>query len=310
MGAPEPLLAIVGPTASGKSELALALAERFNGEIISADSVQVYRYFDIGSGKATAAERQRVPHHGIDVREPTDEVDASVFGELACGWIDEVRARGRVPVVCGGTFLWVRALMYGLVQAPPKDAAIRQRHQDFVEHHGRPALHEQLRAIDPKSHARLNPNDMVRVSRALEVYELTGTPLTELQERHGFASLRHRPIFVGIEHTKEQLTERIEARVNAMLDAGLYDEVSTLIAKGFGNTRPMNSVGYKQVKAALAAERGPSREVLSAEIVRATRVFSRRQRTWLRDQDVTWLTADEARRAELPPACLSRLAAI
>jgi tRNA dimethylallyltransferase len=289
----EKLWVVVGPTASGKTSLAIELAERINGEIIGADSVQVYRHFDIGSGKPSPQELARVPHHLIGVVEPSEEVDASRFAELADQAIADILARGKTPIVCGGTFLWVRALLYGLVKAPPGNDGIRREHARFVEAHGRAALHEQLRDRDPESFARLNPNDFVRVSRALEVLELTGAPLSQLQAEHGFKTARYPFQLVGIKHTADELTARISQRVSGMLAQGWDDEVRDLLARGFGETRPMASVGYRQVALAVAAEQPPLRETLLAEVVKVTRVFARRQRTWLREQPVRWLEPGE-----------------
>src|SRR4051812_21663705 len=186
----EPLLAVVGPSASGKSEFALRICEQLGGEIVSADSVQIYRRFDIGSAKPSLAERAQVPHHLIDELDPLDTADAARFVQLAAAKITEIQARGKRPVLCGGTFLWVRALAYGLVPAPPADAGIRARHREEAERLGRAALHARLAAIDPESHARLAPNDLVRVSRALEVHELSGRSLSALQAEHGFRTAR------------------------------------------------------------------------------------------------------------------------
>ncbi len=285
----EKLWVVVGPTASGKTSLAIQLAEQVNGEIIGADSVQIYRHFDIGSGKPSADEMARIRHHLIGVVEPAEEIDASRFAEFADAAIADVVARGKTPIVCGGTFLWVRALLYGLVKAPPGNEAIRRDHAAFVEVHGRAALHERLREADPESFARLNPNDFVRVSRALEVLELTGAPLSQLQAEHGFKTPRYPFELVGIKHTADELTARISVRVAGMLEQGWEDEVRSLLGRGFGETRPMASVGYRQVALAVSSAVPPSRETLREEVVKVTRVFARRQRTWLREQPVRWL---------------------
>lgn len=311
MGVGEPvgerpaLICIVGPTASGKSRLALDLAERYQGEIISADSVQIYRHFDIGSGKPTPQERQRIPHHLIDCADPGEDWDASVFAERARAAVRAVRARGKLPLVCGGTFLWVRALVYGLVPAPPKDERVRQRHQQFVAQYGRAALHARLREIDPASFERLMPNDFVRVSRALEVHELTGRPLSELQREHGFRVPRYRVNFLGVHHEAESLAQRIRQRVQQMLEAGWIEEVARLDAAGYEHTRPMRSVGYRQVLETLKTQSPPSRDELADEITRVTRIFARRQRTWLREQPVTWLNEQESQQFEVPSAWLA-----
>jgi tRNA dimethylallyltransferase len=284
-----PLLVVVGPTASGKTELAVRIADRIGGEIVSADSVQIYRHFDVGTGKPTQAERARAAHHLIDVLEPLEAMDAGRWAARAEAVIDDVRRRGRVPIVCGGTFLWVRALIHGLVEAPPADAAIRERHRVFAEREGRPALHALLAAVDTESARRLSPNDFVRVSRALEVHELTGETLSSVQARHGFRAQRYRARLVGIHHEPPALDERIRARVRTMFAAGFVEEVQRLLEAGYGEARAMGSVGYRQIREALAAGTASDREELAESIVRATRVFARRQRTWLRREAVEWL---------------------
>jgi tRNA dimethylallyltransferase len=281
------LLAVVGPTASGKTALAVELAERLGGEIISADSVQIYRGFDVGSGKPSAEEVARAPHHLVSTLDPLDHVDAARWADMAAGAIDDVRARGRAPIVCGGTFLWVKALVFGLAEAPAASADVRERHRTMVDRQGRPALHEALRAVDPESAARLHPNDFVRVSRALEVFELTGRPLSAWQREHAFARVRRPAKLVALACDPDELTERIRARVRAWLAGGWIEEVEALLARGYGEARAMSSVGYAQVRAMLAGEL--PRDELEIAIVRATRVFARRQRTWLNHADVTWL---------------------
>jgi tRNA dimethylallyltransferase len=281
------LLAIVGPTASGKTALAVALADRLGGEIVSADSVQIYRAFDAGSGKPTAQELSRAPHHLVSAIDPLDPIDAAAWAQLASRRIAEIRARGRVPILCGGTFLWIKALRFGLAAAPSASQEIRDRHRGIAEREGRAALHQRLRAADGESAARLHPNDFVRVSRALEVYELSGKALSAWQHEHAFARVEHSAHLVAIAHDPAALTERIRVRVAAWLAHGWIEEVEALLARGYGKARAMGSVGYAQVAAML--EGGLAREELADAIVRATRVFARRQRTWLKQADVRWL---------------------
>ncbi len=288
----ERLLAVVGPTASGKSDLALRLCRRIDGEVVNADSVQVYRRFDIGSAKPTPAQRAEVPHHLIDVFDPLDAVDAARFVQLARAQIAEIISRGKQPVLCGGTFLWVRALVYGLAAAPAADERIRARHREEAERFGRPWLHARLLEVDPESHTRLAPNDLVRVSRALEVFELTGRPLSALQAAHGFRDPEYDVRFVGIRHDPARLTERIEQRVREMLEQGWLDEVRGLLRDGYGAARGLRSVGYRQVAEALATGAEADLQSLSLSVTRATRVFVRRQLTWLRDEPVSWLSPD------------------
>ena len=283
----EDLVAIVGPTASGKTELAIALSEQLGGEVVNADSVQIYRAFDVGSGKPTAEELLRAPHHLVSAIDPLDSIDAASWAERASERIAAIRARGRVPIVCGGTFLWVKALLFGLAGAPPASASLRAQYLALAEREGRGALHARLQAVDPKTAARLHPNDFTRVSRALEVYELSGTAMSYWQEEHAFAQVRHPARLLALAHDATQLTERIGARVSVWLAQGWIDEVEGLLAQGYGAARAMGSVGYAQVRAMLDGDL--PRSELAGAIVRATRVFARRQRTWLRHADVTWL---------------------
>jgi len=270
----------------------MRLASQLGGEILSADSMQIYRGFDVGTGKPSAEERAAVPHHLIDVAEPLEAWDAARWADEAVRLIGEIRARGRVPIVCGGTFLWVRALIYGLAEAPRGDEELRARHRAWAERDGRPALYAKLLEVDPKTAARLSPNDFVRVSRALEVFELTGKPMSEVQAAHGFREPRYLARLIGVARERAEQDELIAARVRAMLAAGWVREVEQLQAAGFGEARVMASVGYRQIAEALAAGAVANEGALAEGIVRATRVFARRQRTWLRDQPVEWLPAD------------------
>jgi tRNA dimethylallyltransferase len=284
---PDELLAIVGPTGSGKTALAVALAERLGGEVVSADSVQIYRAFDLGSGKPTAEELARAPHHLVSTLDPMEHVDAASWADRASDAIADVRARGRVPIVCGGTFLWVKALRFGLAEAPAGSPDVRARHRALAEREGRPRLHARLREVDVASAERLHPNDLVRVSRALEVFELSGRPLSAWQHEHAFARARHPARLFAIAREEAALTERIRTRVQAWLAAGWVEEVERLVAGGYGQARAMGSVGYAQIQSMLAG--GLPHDDLETAIVRATRVFARRQRTWLNRADVSWV---------------------
>lgn len=285
--AADELVVIVGPTASGKTELAIDLATRWGGDVVSADSVQIVRGFDVGSGKPTAAERLVAPHHLIDAVDPLEPMDAARFASMADEVIASIRAAGRVPVVCGGTFLWVKALVQGLAPGVAADPGVRARHAAIVEAEGRAALHARLAAVDPEAAARLAPNDALRVSRALEVLEVSGMTQTAWHAAHGFRTARHRARLVGVARSREEIDARIAARVHAWLGEGWIEEVERLIEAGFRGARAMTSVGYRQV--AEAIEGSLPRAELETAIVRATRTFVRRQRTWLRDEDVTWV---------------------
>jgi len=280
------LLVVVGPTATGKTELGIRLAEMFGGEIIGADSVQIYRDYDIGSGKPTAEELGRAVHHLVSVADPLAPIDAQTYAEMADRAVAEIRGRGRVPIVVGGTFLWVKALVRGLMAAPPASPEIRARHAAFVEAASRAALHAELAKVDPESAKRLAPNDFVRVSRALEVFELSGKKQSEWFAEHGFQEGRHVARFVGVAVSRDEQDGRIRARVEKWLEQGWIDEVRELLAQGQAGARAMGSVGYKEVRAFIEGQ--IRRDELVDTIVRATRVFARRQRTWLRDEPVKY----------------------
>ncbi|MSP25309.1 MAG: tRNA (adenosine(37)-N6)-dimethylallyltransferase MiaA [Myxococcales bacterium] len=286
---PEPgeLLVVVGPTASGKTDLALSLAERFGAHIVGADSVQIYRAFDLGSGKPSDAARARVPHHLIDQLDPFDHVDAASFAALANAVIAELRSRAQPVIVCGGTYLWVKALLFGLAPGPPRDEAVRNAHNARALREGRASLHAELAQVDPESARRLAPNDLVRVSRALEVFALSGKTQSEWHAAHAFKTAQHRARLIGVARERPELDDRIRRRTREWLEAGFVAEVESLVLRGFGTARAMGSVGYAQVKNMLDGRLPPAE--LEDAIVRATRVLVRRQRTWLRDAPVEWL---------------------
>jgi tRNA dimethylallyltransferase len=283
------LTVVVGPTASGKTSLAVELSQRFGAEIVVADSVQLYRRFDVGSGKPTPAERAQVPHHLLDVADAKIPLDAAAFADKAEEKIAELHARGCPVVICGGTFLWVRALLFGLAEGAPRDEAVRARHQEIVARDGVEALHQALSLVDEASATKLHPNDVLRVSRALEVFELTGRPLSAVQGEHGFRAPRHRFRLVGPARGRGELDRRIELRIDEWLASGWLDEVRALLADGYGDTRAMASIGYKQLSEYVQAEGNLSLTETRLAIVRATRTLVRRQRTWLRDEPVVWL---------------------
>ncbi len=281
------LVCIVGPTASGKSALALALCEQIDGELVSADSVQVYKRFRLGTSKPSAEERARVPHHLVDFLEPHDTMTGARYPVLADAAIADIRARGKVPVVCGGTFLWVRALVRGIVALPDPDPQIRALLEHEAQTLGRAALHERLRRVDPESALRLHPNDFVRVSRALEVYMQTARKLSEWQGEHGFAQVRHEHALFGVTRPIEELRVRIRARIQEWLSQDWVDEVRELHAQGYGDARAMGSLGFKEISAHLRGEL--PLHALEDSIEIATRIYVRRQTTWLRSQEVAWL---------------------
>ena len=275
---------LLGPTASGKSALAMALARRIDLEIVSIDSAQVYRGLDIGAAKPSAAERARVPHHLIDLRDPADPYTAADFLRDARAAIAGIVARGRLPLVVGGTMMYARALREGLAELPSADPQLRARIEQEAQALGWPALHERLRQVDPATAQRLAPADRQRISRALEVHALAGKPLSELQSRTpaGARDLRTIALMPG---DRAQLHQRIAQRFDAMLAGGFLDEVRALRARGdlHPDLPALRSVGYRQAWEHLDAGTPPERFREAA--IAATRQLARRQLTWLRAMD-------------------------
>ena len=311
MSEPVRVVAIVGATAVGKSAVALALAERVGGEIVSADSRQVYRGLDVGTAKPTHAERARVPHHGIDVADPPERFDAARFRRLALDAIAGATARGHPTIVCGGTGLYVRALQRGLFVGPPADRELRAELYGRETAGGAGTLHAELARVDAATAHRLHARDLVRIVRALEVHRLTGRPISVWQDEHRFASADVDMLVLGCRRPREELTARIAARCDAMLAAGLLDEIRTLEARGFGAAPALESVGYRQMRAHL---RGALDYPAAVDAFRrATRRLAKRQTTWWRaDPAVVWFhperDADDLltrAAAWLLPACRS-----
>lgn len=283
------VIVIAGPTAVGKTATAIRLAQRIGGEVVSGDSMQVYRGFDIGTAKPTPAEMEGVPHHLIDIKDPTEDFSVAEFQQRADAAIRAIAARGRWPIVAGGTGLYLRALLRAYTFAPlAHDPAVRAALEEEARRLGAPALHARLRQVDPEAAARIHPNDQLRIVRALEVYTVTGQPISRLQ-REG--RRRYDALVVCLYMDREQLYERVNRRVDAMLTAGWLDEVRRLLAAGLSPYRsPLAQLGYRELVAYL---RGlVEYEVAVDWIKRNTRRYARRQLTWWkRDPDVHWVPA-------------------
>jgi tRNA dimethylallyltransferase len=276
-------VAVLGPTASGKSALGLALAERAGGEIVACDSQQVYVGMDIGTAKPTVDERRRVPHHALDLVPPDEAFHAARWASIARAAIADIVARGRLPIVVGGTGLYYRALVTGLFEAPPPDEGIRARHRAEAAADGVEALHARLAGVDPEAAAAIRPRDLLRISRALEIYEQTGEPITTLRRRAA-APADLAPTVLLFDPPLATLRARIAARVEQMIAAGFLDEVRALRAAGYGPAlKPLQALGYKQLGAVLDGTASLADAV--AETIQATCAYARRQRTWFRKQD-------------------------
>jgi tRNA dimethylallyltransferase len=280
--APVRFVAVLGPTASGKSALGLALAERLGGEIVACDSQQVYVGMDIGTDKPTREDRRRVPHHALDLCHPDQPFHAARWATLARTALKGIAGRGRLPIVIGGTGLYYRALTAGLFEAPPPDPALRARHRALTDREGLEALRARLMAVDPEAAAAIAARDFVRLSRALEIYEQTGVPITTLR-RQAAPPRDLAPTVLLLDPPLAESRARIAARVAAMVAAGFLDEVRALHAAGYGPTlRPLQALGYKQMGAVLAGRL--SLAEATDETVRATSAYARRQRTWFRKE--------------------------
>ena len=286
-----PILVITGPTASGKERLALAVAGRLGGEIISADSMKVYRGLDVGTAKPSADQRAAVPHHLLDVADPDETFSAARWLELAEAAIADAGVRGRAAVVSGGTPFYLKALLEGLFEGPDADPALRRRLRAEAEADGTGHLHARLREVDPVAAGRIHPNDLRRIVRALEVHEKTGRPISALQRQWGERRPEYRPLLVALRRTPEDLTHRITDRVRRMLEAGLVEEVRSLLARhGELAKGPRQALGYAEVLAHLAGDLAEAD--LEGAIVAHTRQFARRQMSWLRRfEGVRWLDA-------------------
>ncbi len=297
------IVAIVGPTASGKTEFTLELAGRLDAEVVSADSMLVYRGLDIGTAKPTREERARVPHHLIDVVDPVQPFSVADWVSLARAALADIRSRGKVALVSGGTPLYFEALFgrYGLAAGAEPNPALRENLRGQARTYGPGYLHLLLGAVDPAAACRIHPSDLKRTVRALEVYLGTGKPLSELERRAGPAAPRvpGETLMVGLFWPREELAARIEARTRAMFDAGLVDEVRRLVLAGVGpETQAMQGVGYREVLAYLAGR--ASLEETRILVARNTRRLAKRQMTWFgSDPRIRWLRPGMNRKATL-----------
>ncbi len=282
---------LVGPTACGKTKAAIELAKKINGEIISADSMQVYRKMDILSAKPTMKERQEVAHHLIDILEPTEEYSAALFREKALQYIEEIISRKKIPLIVGGTGLYVKALTKGLFSNNGKDEQLRKDLAKEAKHRGNDYLYERLKQVDPKAAEKIHSNDMRRVIRALEVYEISKRTISELKtEIEGLDKKYDFKIF-AIERDRKELYRRIEERVDRMFEAGCLDEVKRLLGMKLSHTA-RQALGIKQISEYL--DRRCSLDVAKQLIKRDSRRFAKRQLTWFRqDKGIIWISAGE-----------------
>ena len=288
-----PLILILGPTAGGKTRLAIDLAKALGGECICADSMQVYRGMDIGTAKPTPQEQAEAPHHLLDIADPADAgFTVDTWLNLAEGVIADVRAREKYPTVVGGTNLYIKALLYGLFEGPEPDAALREKLQAMDED----ALRSRLLEIDPQAAERIHRNDRKRTIRAIEVFEQTGTPLSELQSQWDSGTIRHDVRIIGLDYPAAEINQRINARVRKMIESGLVDEVRRLREAGALGPQASQALGYKQILEYLEGRCSLQEAVEQIKI--RTRRYAKQQRTWLRQFRIhrgsVWLDASES----------------
>jgi tRNA dimethylallyltransferase len=290
----KPVVVIVGPTAVGKSRIAVEVAKAFETEVLTADSRQVYRGMDVGTDKPASEERQAVPHRLIDLVDPDESFNAGLYRRQAIDEIERLYRDCRLPLVVGGTGLYVRTLLKGLCDAPQADPIMREALRQEAEDQGYDRLYARLVDVDPVIAARLHPRDESKVIRALEVYQLSGRRMSEFQQEHGFAERPFATLMIGLNRDRDMLYRRIEGRIDWQLAHGLIEETKQLLAQGYQrDSAAMKGLGYRQVAEHLAGEYDAAEMV--RRFKRDTRHFSKRQMTWFRKEPgIQWLMIEES----------------
>lgn len=296
---------IIGPTAVGKTRLAIQIASKVDAEIVSADSRQVYRLMDIGTAKPPREQLEAVRHYMINVVDPDEHFGAGQYGSGARDAVDTITSRGKIPLVVGGSGLYLRALVVGLFPAPPVNRSLRKRILDVAKERGTRFLYERLKEVDAKAAERIHPNDLQRISRALEVYEQTRTPISRLQKDTEVGDLQ--PLYIGLARGRRQLYDRIEKRVETMVQLGFVEEVARLLEMGYSpSLNSFRAVGYREMAAHLSGEMALDEAIVRTK--RNTKALARRQLTWFRSLGgVKWVelsTRDEARAVDLISALI------
>ena len=287
------VIVICGPTGIGKTSVGIRLAEKLGGEIISADSMQVYRYMDIGTAKPTADEQNRVLHHMIDIVDPDEDFDAVRFADMARQKVMQLHQKGIMTFVVGGTGLYIKALLQGLFQSNPVDPQIRERLMQEAADNGSRRLYDHLQQVDPDTADRLHPNDAYRIVRALETIESTGRPISEHHQDHRFADEPFEALKICLQMDRQTLYDRIDHRVDLMIEAGFVDEVRKLLDTGYSaDLKSMQSIGYRHIVDFIEGRMAWDESVRILK--RDTRRYAKRQLTWFgADEDIIWQTPDE-----------------
>ncbi|MBI4228300.1 MAG: tRNA (adenosine(37)-N6)-dimethylallyltransferase MiaA [Deltaproteobacteria bacterium] len=287
------LLVILGPTAIGKTSLAIEIARRINGAVISADSLQVYRYLDIGTAKPTKEEQAQVDHHLIDILDPDEEFNAGLFRNYANSIIRKLTKKRIKLIVVGGTYLYVRVLLHGLIEGVASNKEIRDRLRTLKSSFGVGYFYEKLKSLDPESALRIHSNDYVRIERALESYYITGQKISNLQKKHGFRNAEYHYLKLGLYDERDMLRKRIEDRVDSMIKNGLIEEVEMIRSMGFiPALKPLQSIGYRQINQYL--DKKISLRTAVELMKRDTKRLAKRQMTWLKsDKEIKWYRLPE-----------------
>jgi len=291
------IITICGPTGIGKTGFAIAMARELNTEIIGADSMQIYKYMDIGTAKPDERERSLAPHHLVDFLDPAENFDAKQFTALADQVILDLAKQGRVPVVAGGTGLYIKALIHGLFRGKPACPDTLDKLNQTLEEKGGHALHAQLAQCDPKAAEKIHPNDGFRIVRALEVFLTTGVPISQCRQTHDFKSDRYQSLTFGLHMDRKLLYDRINRRVDIMMDQGLLDEVKHLVSRGYSlELKSMQSIGYRHMGLYIKGE--VSLEEAVRLLKRDTRRYAKRQFTWFnKEKNLIWVDAKEIEKA-------------
>lgn len=295
----ERIVIICGPTCVGKTSFAIQIAQKFNGEIISADSMQIYQHMTIGTAKPDAEEMRLIRHHLINIVDPKEEFDAGRYVKAADAAIEDILSRGKLPIITGGTGFYIKALLNGLFRSEAICTEMLSMLTKEFEESGAQALHEKLTQCDPKAANKIHPNDSFRVIRALEMYQTTGKRISDRQEGHNFSDQRYIALKIGLYLDRKQLYDRINQRVDMMMDKGLLDEVASLVKKGYSfNLKSMQSIGYKHM--AMFIRNEVDLPEATRLLKRDTRRYAKRQFTWFnRDLDIIWVRPSEIDKAQM-----------
>ncbi len=289
----EKLVVLIGPTAVGKTKLSIELAKKYNGEIISGDSMQIYKEMDIGTAKITNSEMEGIPHHLIDIKEPDEGFSVAEFQELVRGEISEITARGKLPIIVGGTGLYIQSVIYDYqFSDAPSDESVRKELEARAAIEGNESLHLELRQVDPISADKIHPNNIRRVIRALEVYHCTGKTISEYQDKQD-PELMYETVIIGLTMEREILYERINKRVDLMIEEGLLSEVEKLYNRGLKDCQSIQAIGYKEIYEFF--ENRITLERAIEQLKQNSRRYAKRQLTWFRNKmNVNWFDMSEA----------------